>query len=349
MNRRILAAALVLAGVSLLPACAGPDSRSGNTAAEAELAATGQPFWVTRPPLKNGMAYGVGSMEIYGDQAAALKRAVELARVDLVAQLKVTVSGDFSSTTTETSGSGRDSEVQRSVSNYARSQVAPAELDEIITADTYTDGRYAYALVELDRSQAAARLRRDIADVDQQIEDIAVSPLSGTPLQQLRPLLPAVKLFARRERLAERLQLVSMERRAEPASAALRALQQSIYDRIGQLRVTLQATDEGARELLGGVTEALTEQGLKVQSGGQADLLFTVSAALTRKQQGGNYYVFTHSRVSIADADGRVMSSFSKQAKGVSGLPEVARVKAAQAVAALIADELAATLVDKIH
>lgn len=308
-----------------------------------------QPDWVTQPPLKKGLAYGVGSMEIYGDQAAAVKRAAELARVDLVSQLKVTVSGDFSNDTTEFSGSGRQTEVVRTVRNYVRSQVPEAELDDVVTADTYIDQTYAYVLAELDRVQAAARLRRDIAATEQQIEDIAALSPEGTRLQQLQPLLPALTLFAQRERLSERLQLVSMDRQAAPLSAELRQVQDDIYRRVDQLQVRLTVNNDGGREIEGGVLEALTEQGLRIGGSADADLQFDLGATLSAKAQSGNHYVFIDSRLTIRDQSGRILSSFSKQAKGVSGLQDVARQKAARQVAALMADELAATLVDKLR
>jgi len=352
VNRHILLTALLLATGSgllsgLLSGCA---ANSPKAAVQTQTTASGrQPDWVTQPPRQSGMAYGVGSMEIYGDPADALKRASELARVDLVSQLKVTVSGDFSSTTTETSGSGQTSQVQRNVSNYVRSQVPPVEMDEIVISDSWAGEKYAYALAELDRAKAAAHLSRDIQDVEQQIQDIAALQPQGTRLQQLQPLLPALKLFARRERLSERLQLVSMDRHGAPMSAELRALQNRIYDQISQLQVAVQLTDSGAEVIGGGVMEALTEQGLKIQQGGSYDLLFSVSASLSNKAKDGNQYVFADSRITISDARGRVLSSFSKQAKGVSGLAEVARYKASRAVAGLIGDELAVTLVDKIR
>jgi len=337
----LLVPALVLGG------CASTQSSKASVKEKAGQAM--RPGWITEPPRQSGMAYGVGSMEVYGDQAAAVKRATQLARIDLVSQLKVTVSGDFSSSTTEISGTGKETQVQRSVSNYARSQVPEAELDEAGVSDTYGDKTYAYVLVELNRSQAAARLKRDLDEVNQRITEIGSQEVSGSPLQQLRPLLPAVKLFAQRSRLAERLALVSMDRKGAPLSAELRAIQRDIYDRIGALRVAVTAMNGDSENLRGGIIEALTEQGLRIQSGGAADLEFQITTELTSKQQSGNFYTFVDCRVTMMDDEGRAISSFSKQAKGVSGLESVSRQKAERATAELIGEELAVALVDKLH
>ena len=70
-----------------------------------------------------------------GNPQAAVARATELARVDLVSQLRVTVTGDFSSLQTMKSGTGQESEV-RSISNGVRSQVPTVELNEVKVSDT---------------------------------------------------------------------------------------------------------------------------------------------------------------------------------------------------------------------
>ena len=346
MAKRLLVAALALGtGISLLSGCVGNSTKPAKDAARSSKA----PAWVTQPPQMRGMAYGIGSMEIYGSATDAVKRAAELARIDLVSQLKVTVSGDFSSETVELSGTNRDSEVLRTVRNYVRSQVPPAELDEVQISETHTDAKYAYALAELDRNAAAARLRRDMNDIEQELSAIGELQPSGNRLQQLQPLLPALTLFAKRKRLGERLTLISMERKAPALSPELKALQDRIYAQIDQLQVSLELLDDGAQTIGGGVLEALTSQGLRIQDGSDADLRFDISAQLSGKAKDGSHYVFADSRVTIRDGAGRVLSSFSKQAKGVSGLEDVARQKAAREVAKLIGDELAVALVDKIR
>ena len=341
--RKALALAVIASAcVACVPQNAKPQ---GNGSSQTQ---SGSPSWLTNTPEMPGMAYGVGSIEVYGNKTEALKRAGELARVDLVSQLKVTVSGDFSSDVTERSGSHRESEVQRVIRNHVRSQVPPVELDEAQVIKTHLDDRYAYALAELDRAKAAARLRRDIADVDEQLREVAAKQPQGNRLQQLQPLLPAMNMFAQRERLGERLALVSLDRKRPRPDADLLALQERINVLIDQLQVSIELQDSGAEEIGGGIIEALTEQGMRITNGG-ADLIFEVNATLSSKEQNGSYYVFADSRVTIRDGSGRALSSFSKQAKGVSGLADVARQKAARNVAKLLGEELAIALVDKIN
>lgn len=313
------------------------------------LAKKEQPAWVTQPPQQAGMAYGVASMEIYGNPQAAVARATELARVDLVSQLRVTVTGDFSSLQTMKLGTGQESEVRSSISNYVRSQVPTVELNEVKVSDTFIDGRIAYVLVELDRNKEAARLQQQISDIELKLLDIAGKPMAGTRLQQLQPLLPALKLLAEREQLAERLALVSVSRQSFPALDDIKALQERIYSLIDQLVVTVRYEDEGARELKDSLLEALTAQGLRVQDSSSPDLTFKLRATLTTKVQGSSHYVFADTSVTVVDGNERVLSSFNKQAKGVSGIALKARQTAAHNAAKEIADELAVTLVDKIR
>jgi len=350
MSRSLLKNALQKTLVLAIAATATVACMPQNSKPQSDSAAVsnGSPSWLTNTPEMPGMAYGVGSIEVYGNKTDALKRAGELARVDLVSQLKVTVSGDFSSDVTELSGTNRETEVRRVVRNYVRSQVPAAELDEAQIIKTHLDGQYAYALAELDRAQAAARLRRDIADIDEQLTDIAARQPQGTTLQQLQPLLPALTLFAKRERVGERLALVSMDRRQPRLDSDLQALQQRINVLIDRLQVSISLLDDGAEEIGGGIIEALTDQGMRVTNNG-ADLIFEVNAVLSGKEQRGSFYVFADSRVTIRDGNGRALSSFSKQAKGVSGIEDVARQKAARNVAELLGEELAIALVDKIN
>lgn len=308
-----------------------------------------QPSWVTKPPLKSGVAYGVGSMEIYGNPAEAVQRAAELARVDLVTQLKVTVSSDMTSSISETSGSNQATQLLRSVHQQVRSSIPQAELDEVETTDTYVDAKHAYVLVELDRAVAAGRLRRDIRELDDDLGSYAQLNPQGSTLERLQPLLPALTVIAKRDQLSERLALISMERKSEPLPSELKALQQRIDTLLKQLVVTLELADSGANAIAGDVLEALTKQGLRVSNGGQADLHFVLHSELTNKQQSGSYYVFANSRIRIENAQGQVLSSFSKQAKGVSGIENVARQKAGQQVAQLLSDELAVTLVQRLR
>jgi len=307
------------------------------------------PDWVNNPPQRSGFAYGVGSGDLWGDKADAARRAGDAARVNLVSQLRVTVSGDFSSSVQERKATGKQTELVQTVQNTIRSKVPAVELDEVKVTETFFEKKFAYALAELDRVKSASRLRAQIADLEEQVTTINGKPRSGTSLQKLRVLLPALKLFAQRDRLADQLALVGTQRQKPALSNELQQIQDNIYALFNQLRVRISMTDAGAQEIAAGVTEALTEQGMRINNSGDYDLMIQVSATLRPVEKNGSHFVFADSRVTIKDANDRILSTFSKQAKGASGYPDLARAKAERGVANVLAAELAAALVDKIN
>lgn len=306
------------------------------------------PEWVNNAPERNGFAYGVGSADLWGDKADAIRRAGDAARVNLVSQLRVTVSGDFSSDIQERKATGKQTELVQTVRNTIRSQVPAVELDEVQITESYLEKKFAYALAELDRAKAAARLRDQITDLEEQIKSIGAKPRTGTALQKVRVVLPALKLFAQRERFADQLALVSIQRQKPALDGDLQDLQQTIFSLLDQLQVRIATTDAGAENIAGGVIESLTEQGIRINDSGAYDLLVEVAAKLRPAERGGSHFVFADSRVMIKDENGRVLSTFSKQAKGASSDAGLAQDKAARNVAKALAKELAVTLVDKI-
>ena len=81
----------------MLASCSSLLKTEPDVTPEETIVASSQPSWITSPPQKANMAYGVGSMEVYGAPDQALKRASDFARADLVSRLKVTISSSNSS------------------------------------------------------------------------------------------------------------------------------------------------------------------------------------------------------------------------------------------------------------
>lgn len=307
------------------------------------------PEWVNNPPQRAGFAYGTGSADLWGDKADAARRAGDAARVNLVSQLRVTISGDFSSNVQERKATGKQTELVQTVQNTIRSKVPAVELDEVKVTETFFENKFAYALAELDRVQAASRLRAQITDLETQIVKLNAQPRAGTTLQQLRVVLPALTLFAQRDRLADQLALVGTQRQKPSLSDELQNIQTTIYALFDQLQVRITMTDTGAQEIAAGVMEGLTEQGMRINNRGAYDLMIQVSVTLRPVTKNGSHFVFADSRVTIKDADDRILSTFSKQAKGTSGYANLAKAKAEKSVASLLANELAIALVDRIN
>lgn len=333
-----------------LAACVANSPKQSSEARRAKNQASFEtPDWINNPPQRMGFAYGVGSGDLWGDKADAARRAGDAARVNLVSQLRVTVSGDFSSRVQERKATGKQTELVQTVQNTIRSQVPVVELDEVKVTATFFEKKYVYALAELDRVKAAGRLRGQISNLEDQIRTIEQKPRLGSRLQKLRVLLPALTLFAQRERLADQLALVGTRRQKPVLTGELQQIQDNIYALFNQLKVRINMVDAGAQEIAVGVVEALTEQGMRINDNGVHDLMIEVSATLRPVEKNASYFVFADSRVTIKDEDGRILSTFSKQAKGVSGYPELAKAKAERSVAKVLAAELASALVERIN
>lgn len=307
------------------------------------------PEWVTSIPEQKGMAFGTGSADIWGDKSDAVRRAGEAARVNLVSQLRVTISGDSSADIQERKATGKETELVQTMRNTIRSSVPPVELDEVKITESHVEGKYAYALAALDRQQASSRIRGQIGSLEEEIIAIDKRPREGDTLEQVRVLLPALQLFAQRERLADQYALVSMQRTKPALNDELAGIQRQIYSLFDKLQIRIAMKDSGAQEIAAGVIEALTEQGMRINDQGQYDLMVEVSAVLRPLEKDGLHYVFADSRVTIKDSSSRTLSTFSRQAKGASGHAELAQAKAEKSVASMLAAELANALVDRIN
>lgn len=307
------------------------------------------PDWVTNIPAKPGIAFGTGSADVWGDKNDAIRRAGEAARVNLVSQLRVTISGSASADIEERKATARQTELVQTMRNTIRSSVPAVALDEVAITESYVEGKLAYALAELDREQASARIRGQISVLEDEIVDINQRPRSGTVLQQVRVLLPALKIFAKRERLADQLALVGTSRQKPVLSENLVTIQRNIFALFDQLNIRIAMKNRGAERIASGVIEALTEQGMRVKYQGDYDVLIEVSADLKAVEKDNTHYVFADSRVMIKDSDERILSTFSRQAKGASGYAALAQTKAEKSVANMLADELAQALVNRIN
>lgn len=312
----------------------------------------GKPDWIVNEPTKAGHVYGVGSAQIYTDEAEALSRARDAARVAMIQKLRVTVTGDLSQDIQETRQTGQQTQLIQKVRNTITSKIPRAELSNIEVDDSYADSKkgVVYSLVKLNRVKASAELRRQISELDMQVTDLNNNtPESLSTLKQLQSLLPALKLIAQRDKLAEQAQLVDMNSRKPLKDEFILATEKRIYGLLDQLVVTVEAQNAAAKGMRSGIVQSLTETGLRV-SPQAGDLALKYQASLRPTERSGRFYVFADGSVTIEDASGRVLSEFSKEAKGVSGAsPAQAERKAVKKLAESLGQELATTLVEKIN
>jgi hypothetical protein len=310
-----------------------------------------KPDWIVNEPVMAGHVYGVGSAPVYVDEAKAIQQAQDAARVTMIQKLKVTVKGDFSQDTQEVRQTGKQTQLVKTVRNQISSSIPQAEIDNLEIKENYVDvvGKVAYSLVHLDRIKASNKLRKRISVFDQQIIRLSDNISNDlATLKQLQSISPALGLLEKRARLAEQLQLIDMNNLTKYKSDDLKAVETRIQGLFDRLKVSLTASNNAGSEIRSGLAESLTKLGLRV-SRGTGDLNFFFKADLREVEKGGRYFVFADGQVEIKDNDGRVLSEFSQDSKGVSGASiEQAKYKAIQSLGKKLGNELAKSLIKKI-
>jgi hypothetical protein len=311
----------------------------------------GKPDWIVNEPAATGHVYGVGSAPVYVDDAKAIQQAQDAARVTMVQKLKVTIKGSFSQDTQEVRQTGRQTQLVKTVRNQISSTIPQAEIDNLEIQENYVDSlnKVAYSLVHLDRNKAASNLRRRISNFDQQVTDLSDGISTDlTTLKQLQAISPALSLLEQRSRLAEQLQLVAMNNATEYKGDAVKAVEARIQALFDRLSVSLTASNNAGSEIRSGLAESLTALGLRV-SRRTGDLNFFFKADLREVKKSGRYFVFADGQVEVKDNDGRILSEFSQESKGVSGASMAqAKHKAVQSLGKKLGNELARSLIQKI-
>jgi hypothetical protein len=239
----------------------------------------------------------------------------------------------------------------KTVRNTIRSTIPDAELDNVVVEENFVDqpNKVAYSLVHLDRMKASSKLRQRISDLDMQITALNNKvPSSQDTLKQLQGLMPALKWFEQRQRLAEQMQLVDVNNRSVPKDEMLVAVEDRIKALFDALVVNLIPSNADGSKMRDGLVESLTDLGVRI-SGQSPHLTFRYAANLRPVEKSGRFFVFASGKVSIEDANGRTLSSFTREAKGVSGVSrEQAEFKAVQGLAEALGQELAKSFVTKI-
>lgn len=309
------------------------------------------PDWVVDEPVRGGHVYGVGSAPVYGDAARAIQQAQDAARVTMVQKLKVTISGSFTQDTQEVRQTGRQTQLMKTVRNTITSTIPTAELDNVVVEENFVDkgAKVAYSLVHLDRVKAASKLRQRISELDQKVTDLnARTDTNLDTLKQLQGLMPALKWLQQRQTLSEQMQLVDINNRSVPKDEMLIAAEERIASLFDALVVNLIPSNQDGTKMRDGLVESLTDLGLRISSQ-SPHLTFRYAANLRPVQKSGRYIVFASGKVSIEDANGRMLSSFTREAKGVSAASnEQAEYKAVVGLAEVLGQELAKSFVSKI-
>lgn len=308
------------------------------------------PGWVNKPPEEPGKVHAVGSAPIIaGSEGRALSQAKEAARLELMKQLRVTVSGTTESRTRQKVAEGK-SQLTRSLREAVRSQVSDVQLEGIEVTETvaHKATESAYALARLDRAQAEMRINNRIEELDGRLAGFTDKGRSGARLDRLQALMPALPLLEERRKLNERLRMVSEQARGEPLPEELEGLEGRVLDLLDQVRVTLQAEGEVGQQMESELVEHLTEAGIQAEVGTGGDLQLRYSAELRERKHDDTHFVTATGRVSVLDDEGRIITEFNAKEKGGSGDAGTARDRAVAELAVALGQQLGERLLDSL-
>ncbi len=293
---------------------------------EQRLTEQGAPDWVVNPPHDSQYLYGVGSAEIYGDKVRALQQAEDVARGDLIKQLRVNVSQSLTSTT-----SVDNSVVRKTAEVIVKSRVPETQMAGIERLDSFEDkvARSIYALVRLDRVKAISSVRQELSTMELDLSKYEQRTESGDLMEDVRFFLPALPKIRAYQLNADKLRLLAAnDRSASSLTYDPDGLQQRIYEMLGRIRVRLYPENELARSMAIELAEQLTDQGVKVVSHGQSELVVSFNLSKIEKQNQGTQFILLQGSMKVKDDQGQVLKAYGVNAKGGAYDKDLARQRA---------------------
>jgi len=306
------------------------------------------PSWVYSPPELGGYVYGVGMASIYSTPAEAMQRAKENSRVELIKQLKVKVSGETQASVKREIDQGK-SKITRTVFNYARSSIEETELPgiKVINTTVSRKDKQAFALAELNRSEAEMDLSDKLESVEKQIDIISRQPLSGNKIKDIKKLIPALKLIEKRNKIVSDLRLLSNMSDEELEKESHIKLKSKTADLIDSLVIVIKP-DSSGENLSSGIRKALSDQGVRVRMDGEGDLYLKFSASLNTVFKDGIYFTFATGQASVMEKNNNIISEFSTKVKDGSGDKNLSIKRAVEKLADELGTSVAKGIFDSV-
>jgi len=340
INFKVFAAPLLCAMlVVFVSACGGKSS----VRVDSDQSSASQPGWVLNTPIEQGFLYGVGSAEVFGnDQSAAVARAKDMARVELVKQITVDVSGVVEQEISETLKGGVSSLTEK-LRQQIKSQVPEFKLTNVNQVDSYQADRHVSVLVRLDVIKELRILRDQISDIDNQIseyeEAFNTNPKAG--INTIRQVAPALVLVDQRGELQARYNALSGSSGSRALlPTGIRDFVGRIYARIGQLRVTIMAEGRSDSSMQTSLISSLTEKGLRISTSGVSDVTISYNLTVNVVYRDGSRYALTSGNIKIMDEAGKVVNAFQAKAKGVSVDAKEAKARSITKLASRLSEEM---------
>lgn len=342
MNKQVIA--VVMASVLVVGCQSNPPVIA--PAEEVQQVSSGAPKWVSVPPLEGQYLYGVGSAEVYGDSVRAAQKADDVARGDLIKQLKVSVSQSLTATTAT-----HNNEVFSKTEIIVNSKVPETEMVGIERADTYVDeaNKVVYAMVRLDRAKAIAATKAQLRRQELSLRKFETYQNTGEVMKDLRALMPALTEIRKYELDADKLNLLAANNKQHLAGLYMPTeLKLRIFELISSMQVRLEPTNKAAHKLETLMARQLTQLDVKVVNSPEAELIIRYSLDTLEKENQQTQFVLMSADVTVVDSTGRVVTAGVISAKGGAYDRDVAHKRALAKVSDKIETEVVKGLLDAI-
>lgn len=303
------------------------------------------PSWVLSPPVDKRYLYGVGSVIQTEDLVADIKAARQQANADMANQLRVSVSQSNVQSTQVSQTNSQSEQVLKSFSSTTRMDTESLVLEQSETIENVATGKYVYVLQRFDRAKISSKIRREISDLDTQLEDIAAATKqSGDLVDQWQSLLPALPLMSERAQKLDLLQLYSSSANlASEKTETVKALEVQVGKLLTQLSIQVSSQSAGSKPLMKVLRSELTEKGLTPDSRSNAPLRINLHISSNKQLKEGRTYLFVNLNASLDEVtrdDSNMLASWSLTGRGISATPEQATQAAYKKAAKALADEV---------
>lgn len=301
-----------------------------------------RPAWTTAPPRKAGYVFGVGSAATYGETRTGIQRAQEAARVDLLSQLRVTVSGVTQSSTRVEGSDPQFVSIQKVVEQQVSSRVHEIEMSGIEILETWVNPpeTEVWVLARLNRAQTESDLLFQLDDIEDRLLKRGTG--SGSTLERVRHILPSLKDLEERRKILEQIaflaagsQIPDREKGSETD-----ALQTEIRRILSSLTIRMDAENDEAVKMQNIIGQTLNSMGFALHSQ-NPDLILSLNLSMNPVKRGNLFHMVTQAQGQVKTPEGRILYSLNESGRSSSSDAGVARSKAAEEMAQKLADALA--------
>lgn len=303
------------------------------------------PSWVLSPPSDTRYLYGVGSVIQSEDLVADIKGARQQANADMANQLRVTVSQSNVQSTQVSQSTSQSEQVLKSFSSTTRMDTESLVLEQSETLENVATGKYVYVLQRLDRAKITARLRREITELDTQLEAIALeAKTQGNLVEQWQSILPALPILSERAQKLDLLQLYSTNANlASAKSETIKGLETQLSSLLTQLSIQVSSQSARSQSLIKVLRSELTDKGLTPSSKATSPLRINLHISTNKQLKEGRTYQFVNLNASLDEVSrdsSKMLASWSLTGRGISATPEQATQSAYKKAAKSLADEI---------